>query len=350
VQRILVLFGLMAACAVGEAAPVSFQWGVNGHPNVQEGYRDVPVDVQLDLAAQMGARWYRCDWDQGRLEKEPAVYDELVAKAARRGIRILPVIFPSISCRSDAPPEQIRAAAAAFAKALAERYRGRITHWELDNELDGLAMIRKGEKDRKGAEWRWGDPDGDRPEHYEETRYRKAEAELRGLSEGIKAGNPQAKTIINTGGWLHTGFMERLVQEDRVPFDILGWHWYSEMGDMTKVRGTFDLLARLRSYGKPIWITEINRRGGSMGGKEEEQAAYLSGAARQLSALPGVEALFVYELLDEPYFGADNPESHYGLVGLAKGTDGRWRTGWQKMAFSTLRQIMTKGEGQKTTR
>ena len=342
---VLPLLLALAAAAAGDTARGSFRWGVSGHPNVQEGYCQVPMATQINLVAQLGMGWYRCDWDQGRLERSPEVYDRLVRHAVRKGIRILPIIFPSTSCRSDATPEEIRQASFEFARRLAGRYRGLIDHWELDNELDGFAMVRKGETCRDGTQWEWGDPDGDKPEHYEEGRYQKVRAELTGLCEGVKAADAEAMTIVNTGGWLHYGFIERLVREDEVPFDILGWHWYSEMGDITKVRGNFNLLECLEAYGKPIWFTEVDRRGGSQGGREKEQADYLTATARQLHAYPGVEAFFVYELLDEAYFGEDNPESHYGLVELVRGESGRWSIGRKKEAFRALQRLLAPRAG-----
>lgn len=143
-------------------------------------------------------------------------------------------------------------------------------------------MIHRGEKARDGKIWKWGDPAGNRPEDYEESRYRKAKAEIQGLYEGVKAADPGTTTVVDTGGWLHYGFVERLVNEDHVPFDILAWHWYSAMGDMTHVQGKLDLVARLAGYGKPLWITEINRQGGSMNGGEREQADYVGKATAQV--------------------------------------------------------------------
>jgi hypothetical protein len=344
--RLLGVCVLAGAMAAGATAG-TFRWGVNGHPNVQEGYCQVPIAAQLNLVAELGTRWYRCDWDQARLDADLRAYDNLVDAAARRGVHILPVIFPATSARSDATPDEIRRASFEFARRLVSHFRGRVTHWELDNELDLYALIRKGETTRTGVVWEWGDPDGDKPEHFEETRYAKARAELLGLYEGVKAADPKALTIIDAGGWLHYGFFERLVREDQAPFDILGWHWYSEMGDMTRVRGDFDVLKQIRSYGRPVWLTEIDRRGGSLGGKEAEQAQYLAGAARQLPAQRGIEAFFVYELLDEPYFGAENPESHYGLVTLVKNADGLWRTGRRKPTFAAMRKAI-RSEGAPT--
>ncbi|MBI3923498.1 MAG: hypothetical protein HY318_18915 [Armatimonadetes bacterium] len=337
---LVALLPIAVNCTQTAVIASPFAWGVNGHPGVQEGYCQIPIEQQLDLVAQLGAKWYRCDWYQGAVEKSPVAYDKLVEEAEQRGLRLLPIIFPTTGCRSDASTEQIRQESFEFARKLVGHFKGRITHWELDNELDNLTMVRKGEKCRDGSLWQWGDPDGDKPVHFEETRYQKAKAELLGLHEGVKAADPKALTIVDSAGWLHYGFFERLVREDKVPFDLLGWHWYSEMGDMTKVRGTFNLLKHLTSYGRPIWVTELNRRGGSQGGHEEDQSNFLRAIAIQLRQYPVVEAFFVYELLDEPYFGADNAESHYGLVEVVKGLDGRWRVGRQKKAFHGIQSLL----------
>ena len=321
-----------------EPAARPFAWGVNGHPLTQVGYLDVPIPRQLDLVTVLSAGWYRFDCNAEGFRRNTARFDELLAEAERRHLHLLPVLFSSPSGRSEsATPARIREAAHTFARDIAARYKGRITHWELSNELDTAAMIRKGETTRSGKLWVWGDADGSSPDDFHEDRYQKAKAEIAGLQEGVKAADPGAVTIIDTAGWLHYGFVERLVREDRVPFDVLAWHWYSEMGDITKVRGKLDLLNLLGGYGKPLWITEIDRRDGSRGGNAQEQASYLGQTAAQMAARPDVGAFFVYELLDEPYFGATNPESHYGLVELAQDAGGTWRVARKKAAFDAYR-------------
>ena len=237
-----------------------------------------------------------------------------------------------------AEPETVRAGAFVFARRVAERYRGRVTHWELGNELDAVALLRRGDTTQGGRTWSWGDPDGSRPEDYEERRYRRALAEVRGLAEGVRSADPGAATVVGTAGWLHYGFVERLVGQDRVAFDVLAWHWYSEMGDMTRVQGKLDLVGRLARFGKPLWLTEINRRDGSRGGREAEEAGYLSTALAGLRANPAVRGLFVYELLDEPYFG-EGGESRYGLAEIARGPDGRWAVARRKPAFLALQSL-----------
>ena len=333
--------GLLALLPWPISAAEPFHWGINGHPVSQESYWHVPLATQLDLVAESGAGWYRFDVSTKGFAGNTARLDELLAGAEQRKLRLLPVLFSSPGGGSKtATPEQIRTNAAAFAKAIVTRYRGRITHWELSNELEAHAMIRKGETTRSGKLWKWaGDPDGSHADDYDDARYQRAKAEIQGLSEGVKAADPSAQTIVDTAGWLHYGFIERLVNEDHVPFDILAWHWYSEMGDITNVQGKLNLIALLQRYGKPLWITEINRRDGSKGGKEKEQADYVSKTAKQLRANPAIKSFFIYELLDEPYFGQGG-ESDYGLVAVAKGPDGKWSVKRKKAAFEGFKSAI----------
>ena len=333
---VILSFGILALTAGMGAEPV--QWGVNGHPLTQEGYLDLPVGAQLDLVSELGAGWYRFDFN----EKNVARCEELVAEAERRKIHLLPILDSSPGGRTeDAPPEQIRAAAFAFAKGVVGRFKGKITHWELSNELDEPAMIRKGEKTRSGKLWEWDAPDGSSPDDYEESRYQKARAEIQGLHEGVKAADPGALTIVDTAGWLHYGFIERLVNEDKAAFDILSWHWYSEMGDLSAVQGKLDLVALLKRYGKPLWLTEINRRDGSKHGKEMDQAQYMSKNVAKIAATPGIAALFIYELLDEPYFGEG--ESNYGLVEIVRDKHGKWQVSRKKQGFEACKTVIASG-------
>jgi hypothetical protein len=332
------LFAALSTLAAAAADGEKFAWGVNGHPLSQSGYFDIALSRQADLVAELGAGWYRVDLGEGAFAAGTARFDELLTIAEGRRLRLLPVLLPA-GADPKAPPEAVRAAAAAYGRLVAGRYKGRISHWELGNELDAVALLHRGDTTRAGATWRWGDPDGSRPEDYEEGRYRRARAEIEGLAEGVKAADPGALTVVGTAGWLHYGFIERLAGEDRVPFDILAWHWYSEMGDMTRVKGRLDLVAYLARFGKPLWLTEINRRDGSRGGREREEADFISVSVARLRAHPGVRGVFIYELLDEPYFGASG-ESAYGLVGLARGPEGRWAVGRPKPAFLALQSLI----------
>lgn len=334
------LFALGLVAANPAAFAQSLQWGINGHPFSQTGYFGVPLAEQVALVAETGAAWYRFDLSTQDFYASTERLDLLLALADKAGVRLLPVLICSSGARSGAgTPAQVRAAAFTFARAVVGRYKGRISHWELSNELDDYAILRRGDVTRGGKPWAWDPPDGIHADDFEETRYRRAEAEILGLGEGVAAADPGAVTIVDTAGWLHYGFIDKLVREDKVPFGILAWHWYSEMGDMTRVQGTLDLVSYLGHYGRPLWITEISRRNGSADGSDRELAAYMENDVAKLATNPGIGGLFIYELLDEPYFGPGN-ESSYGLVGLARAGDGTWRVSGRKPAFAALRSVV----------
>jgi hypothetical protein len=132
--------GVIGIATVQGAEP--FTWGVNGHAMNQAAYIDVPLATQLDLVVDLGAGWYRCDISAADSQGNTARFDELLIEAERRKLRLLPVLMPSTDFwNGHATLEQIRGTAIEFAKAIASRYRGRISHWELANELDDYALI-----------------------------------------------------------------------------------------------------------------------------------------------------------------------------------------------------------------
>jgi len=338
IARVVLSIGILGLSIA--AAGESFQWGVNGHPVSQWGYFEVPLATQVGLVAGTGAGWYRVDLGTNNFAASTARFDELLLEAEKDRVRLLPVLISFSGDRSKAAsPEKIRAAAYAFARLVVGRYRGRITHWELGNELDINALLRKGDRTREGKVWQWGDPDGSSPNDYEESRYQMAKAEIQGLEDGVKAADPGAVTVVDTSGWLHYGFIERLVNEDHVSFDILSWHWYSHMGDITRVQGKLDLVKYLKRFGKPLWLTETNRSHGSAGGSDRELAQFMADSVAQMGANPGISGLFIYELLDEPYFG-ESGESHYGLVEIARSVGGKWEVGQKKAAYDAFRAVV----------
>jgi hypothetical protein len=334
---------LCAAAGIASegAAATAVIFGVNGHAMSQAAYFDVPLEEQLDLLAECGAGWYRVDITAGQFAASTDRFDSLLAAADKRGVRLLPVLVQEEEVWT-LPEAEVRQKAGSFAKSIVQRYRGRITHWELGNELDVPALVRKGERTRSGKEWIWeGAPDGSSADDYHPERLKRAQAFIAGLQEGVKGADERAITIVNTSGWLHHGFIEVLFNEEpRIGCDILAWHWYSEMGDMAKVRGSLDLLQVLSAFRRPLWITEINRRDGSKGGQDAAMADYLRTDVARLASHRAVEAVFIYELLDQPYFGAEG-ESDYGLVTVERSHEGRWRTGRKKAAFAEWRKLCT---------
>jgi len=315
----------------------AFDLGVNGHPFTQPSYKDISVQQQLDLVNEIGAKWYRVDCKSDiLLPQNISKLRLLLFEAKKRNIKILPVIFPPIDLRKENDLNKIYDVSYEFSKTVASQLRGAVNVWELNNELDNFAILRKGEINYIGTLWNFDIPSGDKKEHYEINRAKKSIALLKGLADGIHAADPKAKRIIDAT-WVHFGFLE-LLSLNNVDYDIVGWHWYSDMGSITKVKGNVNLLSKLNSYKKPIWFTEINRRSGSQGSNgEAEQSRYLieNIESAQTNHIVRVENLFVYELLDEPHLGLSNPESFYGLV-TVKNINGKWQIGNVKEGFRAL--------------
>lgn len=302
----LVLAGMPAGARAEEMI-----LGVCCHP----GYvRLMPLDWDgvFRWIKGCGARLCRVDWGV-----DWAVQDALLAAADKAGVEVLPVLFPP------SPAEDTEQAwyetSRRYGKECARRYRGHLQFFELSNERECHCMTKwPGGGDRDGATM------GD----YDQAKYAPIRGMLRGLAEGVREGNHEALRLIGTAGWLHFGFIDLLVR-DGVPFDVLVWHWYSEMGDMTgsikSYSGTYTVLDKLTGYGKPVWVTEGNLRNGCLGGNEQVQAEYLARTIKSLAATGKIGAYVVYELFDEPYLLSAGGEAFYGLVhcewGLSEGRE-----------------------------
>jgi hypothetical protein len=124
---------------------------------------------------------------------------------------------------------------------------------------------------------------------------------LRGLLDGIHSVNPSALGMVDAGGWCHYAFQKQLLL-DGVKFDLTGWHWYSNMGNITNAHcsaGPTNVLGILNSWGKAIWLTEFNSNQSSL---SSVQGAWLIPTMSQWSSLAStynITAAFVYQLLDQ---------------------------------------------------
>ncbi len=286
-----------------------FVWGVQGHPGKQAAYAasGEGLSRQFDYLDGLQASYYRIDLYPDTAGNVDPAFGGILDGANARGIRILPLLVAAPEPNASDSANYHRGYAMAF--NFAARYRGRFSHVEAGNELDNRAL--KFTVDSTASPHRVLHPDGSSIAHYVDSLLPKTTAFLRGMTEGIHEGAPGTGVIINVG-FRHYAFLEAL-HRDSVPFDVYGYHWYSDMGDFAS-----DVLPHLPDQGKDIWITEANWKNTSESRYDPvEQGRWIAQFAREVSAIPRVKALFIYELLEERAFGLREPEAWYGIVGCS---------------------------------
>lgn len=319
-----------AAIKAAYAAAPDIIWGVNGHPFT--AYPNITMEAQLDTVKGLGMTHYRVN-----LRPDGSTYDldQLVKLAAQRGITILPILSVDASFEKDSA-DMIYHKSYQIARHLAKRYAGRIKVWELGNEYENFAIIQPCEMRDDGTQYpcEWGPAGGVGPLEYYGPRWAKVSAALRGMSDGAKAGDPTVLRAMGTAGWGHLGAFDRLAA-DGVEWDISVWHQYQPGND--------EFMKHVASFGKPIWITEFNYGGGSTDGEAAQAAglAEMMTRHREIRAPFGVQAVFIYELFDEPYW--EGYESRMGLIHLEKDSRGLWRIGPPKKAYEAVRNLIATG-------
>jgi hypothetical protein len=316
--------------------------GINGHPLAQVGYSEtfgVSFDDQLTEVHNAGSQWYRFDVSAPSTGADFTKADALISKAQAHGVRLLPILFAVIDAAHDSP-STIYTKSRDGAFNFVNRYKSSIHVWELSNEQDNYSS--------PGTS-------GELVSDYNPQKYAVAAAMLRGLSEGVRAADGGALRVINIAGWLHTGFLQRL-EDDRIPYDIVGIHWYQSMGEITCPGQTlpcpanplhFNVIQRVQAitHGKPMWITETNYTPLSTNSAEQNMAKkeqYLTAVLRTYANSPAIypfQTVMIYELLDEPYLhkqGVD--ESQFGLFSVTQ-SGGKYVLGSPKPGHEALRTL-----------
>ena len=314
--------GLLAGCAADSRRTLpplrredDLVWGVNGHPF--QAYPGIPLETQIRLVRGLGMTHYRIGSKDDGLSRIRPIAD-------RHGVTLLPIIHADGPMK-EKTPKQLYDDSFERARWRTRRYRGQYAVWELGNELESFAIIKPCEMRDDGTQYpcEWGPAGGMRPIDYYGPRWEKVSAALKGLLDGAKEGDPDARRAIGTAGWGHLGAFERW-KSDGLDWEITVWHDYETVRE--------DFLEHLASFGKPIWITEFNAGGGGFE-TEEENARMLTGRIDYYRAMREkyrVEAAFIYELLDEPYW--DDFEGKMGLYRMQGNGEDGWRAGELKPA------------------
>jgi hypothetical protein len=300
IASVLLLF--VSFILKAQTADNSFIWGVNGHPLTQPDYSK-NLDEQINAIKDLKLNSYRFDVilnQDGYAKNEPAFLN-LLNSLKKNDILPLPAVMQT--GLGSGGPDLIYQKGVEQGKNFGTRYGDYLSVLEVNNEGDNKIRLRNKPND----DGRSGD--------YDATKAQRFIAEIKGFIDGIKSVKPSIKITLSVS-FTHYYYLQ-LLQDNNVNYDIIGCHWYSNMGDITNLKPPFGnvLTSISQKFNKPIWITEFNRFKGTSSVDFASQNDYITTNIKKITAQGIVKAIYIYELFDQPSLANRFPaEAHYGLM------------------------------------
>ncbi len=296
----------------------SLMLGVNGHSLGQASYKSLTPATQVSMLKKMGMTGYRQDIDfnsDGTISNL-TLFKQLYSATSAAGITILPMVYTKTLDYSSTETAMY-AAGKTLGQNVASKNSQYFKYYELGNELDNKVIL---------------SGNGDQTSEYNSAKFKIVAAYLKGMNDGIKAVQPEAKTMIDAS-WLHYAYLQMMVSYG-VNFDIIAYHWYSEMEGIAanKSINIPDITVKLSTlFNKPIWFTEVGERYKAVSNINQLQSDFLTEFVAKCRKNPRVQALLLYELLNEPEKNS-TLESNYGLVKwLSPFTNWEYKTAAQNL-------------------
>lgn len=298
-----------------------FLWGVTIMPFPFKDQNETFIVEQFRLANELGLKVVRVEYSPNNLPMNDKVI-ELAKKYNLKLVFIIP--FGPNDIFSD---PQLSNNTYNYVANIVNRYKGQVAVWQLATEVASVALISSGHHGVDQVD-------------YPEAKYQAVATWLKAAAKAVKDNDPNAKRLINDQ-WVHVGFFDRFLKEGG-DFDILGWNWFSDMGTNmenpllnSKTGQRYALMNKLKSFKKEIWLTEVNRRQGSNGGKEKEQADYIQHMAESAYKNSTVKSFMIFNLVEDQM--APPQERGYGLVNIE---DGKHWVGGLKQAYRRYQDLI----------
>jgi hypothetical protein len=204
-------------------------YGVCTH--ITRPHMDYPyMERELKLTRDLGIGWIRSDFDFGTVfgsatDFAPQFFDEVLSSVANHSQRLLPILTWLGSFPWDDPTY------GAYVDSLSNRYRGKIAHWEIMNEVDFMGGI--------------------------DSLAQKYARSLKVASDRLHAADPENKVLLTGLGGVGNPFVDgmfRLGAMENV--DIMNFHSYFSPEDNILACAKIDSLMHLYGQRKPVWMTE----------------------------------------------------------------------------------------------
>jgi len=262
IRAALVAVLVLLAAAPAAAAKVPRDWlGMAADGPMTDPGRD--VEREWDRLGRTGVRSVRLAfyWQHGQPAGPGAVdfseYDRLVLTAARRGLRVLPVVLGSPGWAAADPraggasPPRDPADYARFLRELVGRYGPRGSLWAEQRDVPRRPI----------RDWQiWNEPDY--PGFWSQQPFARAYVDLlREARRALRAADPGARAIL--GGLTGESWddLRRVYAAGgRRHFDAVALHPYTAKprNVVRIVRIARRVMRRYRDRRKPVWVTEVS--------------------------------------------------------------------------------------------
>ncbi|MXV51308.1 hypothetical protein GS399_10040 [Pedobacter sp. HMF7647] len=312
---------ILCLTLTSQDAGKSIIWGINGHPLTKQDYKkNWPAQIQAIKDLKLSS--YRFDLliDTNGYARDEESCLKLFKVLKSNNIAPLPAIMQKGF--NDLDLNDRYRLSYKQGQNFALRYGEYLSVIEVNNEVDVKSMLSK-------------NFDGRKQNGYDNPKLIRYITAIKGFIDGLKQVKPSVKVTLSFS-WLHFYYLTAL-EENNVNYDIIGCHWYSNMGDITNVKSIGNVLELLRQrYKKPIWITEFNYFKGTTTASLAKQNEFLSTSIHPILAQNIVTGFFIYELYDQPAINQRSPgESKYGLI--SQDSQGNLV---KKDAYMTYKQIV----------
>jgi hypothetical protein len=295
--------------------------GINGHLG-DAPYLQTSAAKQIQLLKDRGLTWYRLNVQTKSDGSASAstLLESLQTAASAKGIKILPMLYLRTLDFNKSESENYQLGKT-LGRDFASKYGKYFSMYNLGNDLELPLLL--------------ANKTGSSSSHYNSRKTNITAAYLKGMDEGIKARDPDAKTMIDAG-WLHYGFLQRCATYG-VKYDAIGYHWYSDMENEASNFPTNipDITVKLANLfpTKQLWFTEFGYRyksSLSTTANEAAQSKFTTNFIAKCKANNAVKVVCSYELFDEPYKKAQ--ESSYGII--------KWTSQYSQMADKAISKVL----------
>ena len=343
-----------------------FYWGINGHPltpsykGYDNQYLKFSYEEQINLLKELNLQIYRVDVhtkEDGIWNEKPEEFETLLNLLQKNNIEMLPVIFTNpwregeVKIGDDWDYLKVKEIvqngsnldsvkecdiwesyydlAYTSGEFFSKKYGDRLKYYQIGNEIAyyiiknyPLIETASGTENslKENVNYFFQNFGGDEISDffYSEEHAKRviaSAAYVSGFIDSVKENDEDAVMVVN-GTRMDYGYIN-LLNLFQTKFDIIGWNWYSDFGNIADVYNNLGINVyeelNIVSGGRPIWITEANRTLGSYYG-EISQYEQLEKMMKEIYQLPNVQSFIAYELIDRDYENPNFAENYFGLL------------------------------------